>query len=146
MQTVRNERYREPQNEARSPRIILADDDGDLRALIARGLRRAGYEIVELSSGTALVRHLAATILDPKRVWTPDAIVLDVGMPGFSGIEVLADLQRRGWSIPIVVISARTAPAVAANAYRFGAKAFLQKPFQTEHLRALLQKLTGVSL
>jgi DNA-binding response OmpR family regulator len=143
MQTLKYEPVMRPSphTSALRVKIVVADDDPDMQSLIAPGLRREGYEVIELTSGGALLDHLASALVEPERVWPPDLIVADVCMPGFTGLEVLAGLQRKMWSIPVVMISARTDKAVSYDAYRYGAKAFLQKPFRMDTLRELVHSL-----
>ena len=67
------------------PRVLLVDDDEDLRFAIARNLRLRGYEMLEAENGTALLRELAAS--------PPDVILLDVNLPDVSGIDLLDEIR-----------------------------------------------------
>ena len=119
--------------------IFLAEDDVDVRALIARALNSDGYELREAASGTALLELLAhATPLD-----RPDVIVADVFMPGYSGLGILAAVRGAGWSTPVILMTGRCDAALREVARTLGATAFIEKPFDVADLRvAVLNALT----
>jgi CheY-like chemotaxis protein len=130
-----------PQRRKTRSNILIADDDPDLRRIVARVLRRDGFAVTELASGWALLGHLGSALVRPNHVLPPDLIIADVCMPGFSGIEVLAGLHRRPWSIPVVLITASDDSHVSSEALRYGASAFLKKPFQITELQMLVRSL-----
>jgi DNA-binding response OmpR family regulator len=117
-------------------RLLLAEDD----ALVARGLievfERAGYAVDHVGSGDAAEHALAETAYD--------LAVLDLGLPGFDGVEVIRRVRRSRSDIPILVLSARAGLDDRVATLDFGADDFLAKPFQVAevlaHVRALLRR------
>jgi CheY-like chemotaxis protein len=115
------------------PRVLVADDDEDLRRLLARRLGRRGWDVVEAADGAEAVR-LAQT-------HAPAVVVLDRSMPVMGGLDALAALRAdpRTAHVPVVLLSAEE--PVAAEAA--GADAQLSKPFEFAALDALLRRLAG---
>ncbi len=111
----------------RKLRILCVDDEAPILKALAVNLRARDYEVDLAASGEDALRLAAAH--------HPDAIVLDLGLPGISGIEVIEGL--RGWSaVPIVVLSARDAEHDKIAALDAGADDYLTKPFRTGELLA----------
>lgn len=106
-----------------------------MAAIIERCLARASYETEVAATGDqalwAVLHH------------APAAMVLDVMIPHPSGIEVCRHLRRRGWTGPVIVVSARSSPADRDAAFRAGADAFLGKPFPLDDLLATVDQLLG---
>ncbi|MCT9934486.1 response regulator transcription factor [Planotetraspora sp. A-T 1434] len=115
-------------------RILVVDDDPAILRVLRRGLTLEGFAVEAADSG-----HAALEIAD--RV---DAIVLDVSMSGMSGIEVCAELRRRGSEVPILMLSALDEVADRVAGLTAGADDYMVKPFDlTElglRLRALLRR------
>jgi DNA-binding response OmpR family regulator len=114
-------------------RVLVVDDDPKFVAIVARFLERAGYECVVAESG-----HQA---LQAVREHSLDAIVLDLMMPGPSGIEVCRRLRAEGWDGGIVIVSARSNSADRAEGIRVGADAFLSKPFPLSELASTIEEI-----
>ena len=109
--------------------LCVDDDEQILRALLAN-LRARGYEVLAASTGEEALR------LATER--HPDAVILDLGLPGMSGIEVIYGL--RGWTaIPIVVLSARDGESDKIAALDAGADDYISKPFSMGELLARLR-------
>ncbi|GIH22283.1 putative transcriptional regulatory protein PrrA [Acrocarpospora phusangensis] len=115
-------------------RILAVDDDPAILRVLRRGLTLEGFTVEAAGSG-----HNAVEIAD--RV---DAIVLDVSMPGMSGIEVCAELRRRGSEVPILMLSALDEVADRVAGLTAGADDYMVKPFDLVELalrlRALLRR------
>ena len=111
-------------------RVLVVDDEPPiLRALVAN-LRARGYEPDAAATGQA------ALVLAAKR--HPDAVILDLGLPDISGVEVIEGL--RGWTkVPILVLSARGAEADKVGALDAGADDYVTKPFGMDELFARLR-------
>jgi DNA-binding response OmpR family regulator len=131
---------------ARVPRILLADDDEDFRALLARRLAAQGYVVVEAEDGDKLLDLLVdAFSLDGDRALGYDAIITDIVMPGFSGLDVLRAFRRVAASSAVIVMSGVDDARFATTARSLGA-AFLAKPFDSgELVRILAEALKPVS-
>lgn len=117
---------------ARPIRIFVAEDDSDLRALMARALRRDGYEVIESADGLELLDCLQDALAMPLSM--PDVIITDVMMPRYSGLGVLRALRRANWFTPVIVVSALGEKHLE-QARELGATAFLKKPFDLDALR-----------
>ena len=109
------------------PTVLICDDEATLRELIRASLED-GYRFVEASNGHEVL-HLA-------RSAAPDIVLLDLMLPGVSGLEVLRELRRHAATreMPVVAMSAWT--HLEPEALAAGATAFVRKPFDPEALRA----------
>ncbi|WP_437731955.1 response regulator [Sorangium sp. So ce1335] len=124
-------------------RVLLAEDDRELRQLLATALRRDGYEVLEARDGNQLLELMAESLVSSSGA-RPDIVVSDVRMPGKSGLELLAGLRRDDWSTPVVLITAFGDPETHAEAYRLGADAVLDKPLDIDDLRVVVQALVSM--
>jgi DNA-binding NtrC family response regulator len=109
-------------------RVLLAEDDTDLRALLAAELRRGGLDVVECANGLELVEML------DRGEGDFDALVTDIRMPGVTGMEVLEGLNVFGKRCPVVLITAFGDEETHARAKRMGAALVLDKPFDARKL------------
>src|ERR1700746_3108294 len=111
-------------------RVLVADDDQQLLRALRINLSVRGYEVTTAASGSAGRRARAAH--------PPDVVILELGLPDISGVEVLAGL--RGWmSAPVIVLSARTDSADKVGALDAGADDYIKKPFGLNQLVARLR-------
>jgi two-component system KDP operon response regulator KdpE len=111
-------------------RILLVDDDAMLRRTLAISLRAEGHDVLLAADGR--------TALDAVREDAPDLMVLDLGLPDVSGVQVLR--QLREWSkLPVVVLSARDASGDKVEALDLGADDYVTKPFGAEELLARIR-------
>jgi len=110
------------------PTILIADDSRFHQILLTRAMEENGFELIFAEDG------LHATMLAQRA--QPDAIVLDLNMPGGSGVEVLKRLKRsaKTKSIPVVIVTANGDPATKEMAISIGASEFLQKPVNLDEL------------
>ena len=122
-------------------RVLLAEDDRELRTLMAEALRRDGLDVVEVEDGRALVDRLADAVSADGALDGFDLVVSDVRMPGFTAIDVLTALRPFLKRTPVVLITAFGDPRTHARARGLGAAAVLDKPFDIDDLRAMLGKL-----
>ncbi|MCQ1950080.1 MULTISPECIES: response regulator [Arthrobacter] len=114
-------------------KILIADDDVQILRALRITLSAYGYEVVTAESGSAAIRKAVDT--------HPDLLVLDLGMPGLSGMDVIEAV--RGWSaVPILVVSGRIDPADKVRALDLGADDYVTKPFSTEELLARIRALS----
>ena len=115
--------------------VLVADDDPDILNLVRRRLTRDGHEVIAARDGDE-ARELT-------ELREPDALVLDVVMPGADGVELTrwAREQYRDRHMPIILISARTQAADIARGLAAGADEYLTKPFSRDDLRERLRRL-----
>lgn len=109
-------------------RILVAEDDSDIRGLIAFSLRYVGYEVVEATNGRDAVRQAQQQL--------PDLVLLDVRMPNLNGYEACellkADDSTR--DIPIIFLSARGQESEIKYGLELGAEEYILKPFAPDEL------------
>jgi CheY-like chemotaxis protein len=116
-------------------KILIADDSRFQVAVLSKSLEESGFEVV--------------SALDALQAWmialrvTPDAIVLDINMPGGSGIEVLRRLRisTKTQHVPVIVVSGSTEPSIEQLAKHLGAAEFLHKPVDPHQLCDTLSHL-----
>jgi DNA-binding NtrC family response regulator len=121
-------------------RVLLAEDDDELRWALEECLTREGYEVIAVPDGNAVLNHLGAALLLEQREAPPDVIITDLRLPGVTGMHLLEAIHGKGWTVPVVVISAFGDERTRARARKLGATAFLDKPFDTEDLKAVIQE------
>lgn len=129
-----------PQRQRQRARILLAEDDADLRDLIAMVLSSDGYEIIEVRDGRELVDYMTAGADSPAFL-PPDIILSDISMPGRSGFEVLQDLRKLGVMTPVVLMTAFGDRFTQSRARDLGALTLLEKPFDIDDLRMVVLNL-----
>lgn len=117
----------------RRPCVLLAEDDREMRMLVATTLRRAGWDVVEASDGVDML-DLIAWILERRTDWASCVLVSDVRMPNMGGLEVLDHLRGLGWPGGTVLITAFGDEAIHTRARELGANAVLDKPFDFDVL------------
>jgi DNA-binding response OmpR family regulator len=116
-------------------RIVVADDDKDVLDLVVYKLSEAGYDTVAVADGVAA---LAAIQADP-----PNLVILDVMMPGLSGIDVLRQVRAKTATkhLGVILLTARARDVDVDNAFATGATDYVIKPFSP---RELLQRVKTV--
>jgi two-component system phosphate regulon response regulator OmpR len=116
--------------------ILVVDDDARLRGLLSRYLTENGFRVTAASH--------AAEARDKMRFLQPDALVLDVMMPGESGLDLTASLRAENTGVPILLLTARGAPEDRIAGFESGADDYLGKPFEPRELvlrlRAMLRR------
>lgn len=118
------------------PRVLLAEDDREMRDMLAFVLRRAGYAVETLGDGISLLHRLDE--LHDQEGRTCDLVISDIRMPGVTGLEVLEYLQQRDHRPPILLMTAFGDDQTHRLAERFGAVAVVDKPFD---LVTLMEKI-----
>jgi DNA-binding NtrC family response regulator len=118
---------RDPEGPPRPIRVLVVDDDAEMRALLRRTLEFDGHHVTELDRGTHVVETL--------RGMPFDLVILDKEMPGLTGIDLLPILRREFPNVPVVLVTAFGGRQVATSAVRLGAARYLEKPFRLGQLR-----------
>ncbi|GAA2723787.1 response regulator transcription factor [Cellulomonas aerilata] len=113
--------------------ILVADDDADIRDLVSFKLEQAGYRVVAVGDGVQA--------LDAVRAELPDLAVLDLMMPGLSGLDVCAQIRREPASatLPVIMLTARVQEQDVATGFATGADDYVTKPFSPRELLSRVQ-------
>src|SRR5437762_9150311 len=114
-------------------RVLVVDDEPPVRTALERALRLAGYDVALAEGGEQALREVAGA--------APDAIVLDVLMPGVDGLEVCRRIRSAGDTTPILMLTARDAISDRVAGLDAGADDYLVKPFALDELLARLRAL-----
>jgi DNA-binding response OmpR family regulator len=117
--------------------VLVAEDDDDIRALVAYRLEKAGYAVVQANDGDEAIR-LALT-------HRPALAILDVMMPKADGYEVTRRLRadEATSGMPIILLTARAQEADVQRGFEAGADDYIRKPFSPQELRARVQAILG---
>jgi DNA-binding response OmpR family regulator len=113
-------------------KVLVADDDGDLRELIAFTLNQAGYLVIKAADGAAALRAFEAE--------SPDLVVLDINMPALSGFQVCETIRKRS-RVPVMMLTVRGEEEDLVRALGLGADDYLTKPFSPRTLLARIKAL-----
>jgi DNA-binding response OmpR family regulator len=119
--------------------VLLIEDDGEMRTMLAWALRRDGCVVVEAADGDDALEWLGLGILDGEPSHLPALIVSDIRLPFFSGLEILEGVSISPRRIPVILITGFGDPETHARAAELGAVCVLDKPFTIDTLRAAVR-------
>ncbi len=114
-------------------RILIAEDDPAIVSFLVKGLRAEGYATVVAATGEQahdLLRSAQEVV---------DLVLLDLGLPGVSGLEVLSALRQRDAALPVIVLTARAEVADKVRGLELGANDYVTKPFSFAELLARIR-------
>jgi DNA-binding NtrC family response regulator len=114
-----------------TPRILLAEDDKELRELLALVLETAGYQVCQCSNGEQLMSRLTESS-------SFNLVISDIRMPGLSGLEVLARRNRKMQQVPFICMTAFGDAQTHSRARHLGAVATIDKPFDLDEMMELV--------
>lgn len=114
-------------------RILVADDDADIRDLVVFKLRQSGHDVVAVEDGAAAVAACRTDL--------PELVILDLMMPGMSGLEAARTLRGEDGLIdlPIIMLTARAQESDIAEGFSAGADDYVVKPFSPRELAARVE-------
>jgi len=115
-----------------NPRVLLVDDDDDLRHALTQGLEIDGFEVCPFASGQDLLEHISTRFYG--------AIVSDMRMQGMDGNALLKRVMEIDASLPLILITGHGDVSMAVGSMRLGAYDFIEKPFATSHLSAVISR------
>ena len=115
------------------PRVLIVEDDAELRGILVRGLGEEGFRAEAASSGAELLRRAAAA--------PADALVVDIGLPDTDGRDLCQALRAQGVEAPVLFLTARDALVERLAGFSAGGDDYLTKPFAFAELVARLQAL-----
>jgi two-component system, OmpR family, response regulator MtrA len=116
-------------------RVVVADDDVDILALVKAVLERSGHEVIAVTNG--------AQALASVQSHNPDLAVLDISMPELDGLEVLRRLRadEDTHDLPVILLSAQAQEADVERGYATGASDYVKKPFSPRELAQRVETL-----
>jgi CheY-like chemotaxis protein len=131
------------------PRILLGEDDADMRRLLAEALHERGYRVVECADGLSVLNKLSSLLMSPEvvaREAEPFALIIsDIRMPGVTGLTILDGVRLFDDFPPMILITAFGDKETHAEARRQGAAALFDKPFDVDELLAKVAELAPVA-
>ena len=113
-------------------KILLVEDDENIRIMVGAMLESSGYQVIETRSGATAITLASSHI--------PDLILLDLGLPDMDGMEIL-EYVRKTDLVPIIVLSARTDEAEKVKAFDLGANDYITKPFGAAEFLARIRSV-----
>lgn len=125
----------------RGARILVAEDDADLRALVALALTQHGFRVVEAEDGSALIDLLANSVLSEDERERFDLVVSDIRMPGYTAIEALVGMRPMLARTPVVLLTAFGDHNLHERALHLGASVVLDKPFELGDLLSTVRNV-----
>jgi two-component system, OmpR family, response regulator len=115
------------------PRVLIVEDDPELRSVLKRTLREEGYEAEAAADGAELLRRVDEV--------APDALIVDIGLPDSDGRDLTQALRARGIQAPVLFLTARGALVDRLSGFDAGGDDYVTKPFALAELIARLQSL-----
>src|SRR5512144_917699 len=112
-------------------KILVADDEQNLRRVLVAMLRRDGHDVVQAASGVEAIERLV------------DVVITDLRMPGADGMEVLRTASRTFPQVPVIMITAYGSVGQAVEAIKAGAFDYIEKPFEQDSIRTIVDKAIG---
>ncbi len=114
-------------------KILYTDDDASIRLAVRGEIIAAGYELDEAGDGTEAIRKLEKTEYD--------LLLLDINMPGKSGLDVLRYIKEKKLNCRIIMLSGRLGFSVATETLKLGADEYITKPFSVDYLLLTIKKV-----
>src|SRR5262245_23123282 len=117
--------------------VLIADDEANMRKVLAAMLRREGYEVITVSDGSEA--------LDIMRRTRVDVLLTDLRMPKVDGMELLKRVLEEFEGVPVVMLTAHGTVDTAVGAMKLGAFDYLSKPFDNDELRLVIKKASATA-
>ncbi len=114
------------------PRLLLVDDEERFRETLAKRLKETGYEVDGAGNGMEALELLASRKYD--------IVILDIQMPGLSGIETLSEIRTRHIGVEVIMLTGHGDVSSAVEGMRLGAYDYLMKPYEYEYLVVKIQE------
>jgi DNA-binding NtrC family response regulator len=117
-------------------KILVADDEQNLRRVLVALLRRHGHEVIQAATGLEAIERLADV----------DVVITDLRMPGADGMDVLRTAAKNFPHVPVIMITAYGSVGQAVEAIKAGAFDYIEKPFETDSIRVIIEKAIGQAM
>lgn len=114
------------------PRLLLVDDEERFRETLSKRLQETGYEVLDVGSGMDALELLAKEKID--------IIIMDIQMPGLSGLETLSELRAKHINAEVIMLTGHGDVSSAVEGMRLGAYDYLMKPYEYEYLVVKVQE------
>ncbi len=114
-------------------KIFVLEDDSFVLSMLLDTLEKEGYEVMSGDPARCMSDHIYA--------WSPDMVMLDINLPGRSGLDVLSDLKERSPDLPVIMFTADDTAETAVKAMKIGADDYLTKPFSKEEMLIVIGKI-----
>jgi len=118
----------------RKARVFVVDDDELIVVSLSRALKKEGYNVIGAHSARGLAEKISA--------WSPDVVLLDITLPGGSGLEILQEIREREIDTAVVMVTADDSADTATRAMKSGAADYLTKPFELDEVRLVVRTIT----
>jgi CheY-like chemotaxis protein len=133
-----------PLTPARPYRVLLAEDDAEMRDMLHQVLTKDGFDVITAADGSEALEIVGEMILQPeahRRVL--DLLISDQRMPGFEGLRVIEALRLARFRVPAILITAFGDRAIVRDAIALGGTVVLDKPFELRNLLSMSRRLVG---
>ena len=114
------------------PKLLLVDDEEQFRETLAKRLTATGYTVDDASGGMEALEKLSAEKFD--------VVILDIQMPGMSGLEILSEIRARHIGVEVIMLTGHGEVSSAVEGMRLGAYDYLMKPYEYEYLVVKIQE------
>lgn len=129
----------------KAPRVLLGEDDVEMRSVLAEALRCRGYAVVECGDGMGLLNKLSTVLLSPEITGREpeqfDLVISDIRMPGVTGLSILEGVRLFEGFPPMILITAFGDEKTHAQADQLGVAAMFDKPFDVDDLLQKVEEL-----
>jgi CheY-like chemotaxis protein len=131
------------------PRVLVGEDDAEMRRVLAEALRDRGYAVVECNDGVSVLNSLSSLVLSPETTGRDserfDLVISDIRMPGVTGLSILEGVQLFEGFPPMILITAFGDEETHAAASRAGVAAMFDKPFDVDDLLEKVEELAPLT-
>ena len=124
-------------------RVLLAEDDQDIREALVAVLEAEGCDVLAVVNGSELLERLGNWLLEEASEPPADVIITDVRMPGFNGLSIIDGLRAYGWPLPVIVISAFADDEMRTKIADIRSAALMEKPLDIKRLKPTMLRLIG---
>ena len=124
-------------------RVLLAEDDQDIREALVAVLEAEGCDVLAVVNGSELLERLGNWLLEEASEPPADVIITDVRMPGFNGLSIIDGLRAYGWPLPVIVISAFADDEMRTKIADIRSAALMEKPLDIKRLKPMMLRLIG---
>ena len=114
-------------------KLLLIEDNPTMQTTLQRSFQRRGFQVVVCGEGSRALDRWAASV--------PDVVLLDLSLPDLDGLDVLAQARQRGYTTPVLILTARSTVGDRVLGLNTGADDYLAKPFDLDELEARVQAL-----